>query len=56
MMEEKGTSARQVGGTLLALKTVDGAGAKECKQTLEGGRGKETIFPLPQKTHFISGL
>lgn len=56
MMEEKGTSTRQVGGTLLALKLEDGAGAKECKQTLEAGRGKETVFLMPWKTHFISGL
>lgn len=45
MMEEEGTRARQVGGTMLALKLEDGVGAKECKQTLE--TGKETVFPMP---------
>lgn len=47
MMEEKGISTRQVGGTLLALKLEDGAGAKECKQTLEAGSGRKTVFPMP---------
>lgn len=56
MMEQKGTSTRQVGGILLALKLEGEAGAKEYKQTSEAGRGKETVFPMPWKTHFISGL